>query len=306
MSKLRIMLVLLALLAFFVPATLAQEETFGLSAEDFARLGTAITQSGESADSLGFNFTVNFALEGEEAGNATLNGTALIGSNEAGPVAQFNITGDADGEPITLDAVLIDGFIYANDGSGWQGQSADELFESFSSMSPIPLGDVASGDVAQNPDAMAGLSEAMAALGDINPADLVSISNTGTEGDTTHFVIDVAIQDFLSSPAFTKLLSAGASMSGDEAAASQMEGMGQMIGMMLQDTTLAIKYDIGADNLVNGFGIDFGLGINPAMMGGGADAKPVNVSLVVDVNTFQYNADISGIVAPEGATMSEG
>jgi hypothetical protein len=306
MSKLRVMLVLLALLAFAVPAAFAQEETFGLSAEDFARLGAAITQSGEAADSLGFNFTVDFAVEGEDGGSAALSGTALIGSNEAGPVAQFNLTGEADGSPVTLDAVLIDNMIYVNDGSGWQGQSADDLLESFSSMSPVPLDSIASGDVAQDPAAMEGLSEAMAALGDINPADLITMTNAGTEGDSTHFVIDVGIQEFLASPAFTQLLSASAAMSGDESAAAQVEGMGQMIGMMLQDTTLAINYYVGSDNLVNGFGIDFGLGINPAMMGGGADAQPVNISLVLDVNTFQYGADVSGIVAPEGATMAEG
>lgn len=307
MSKLRIMLVLLALLAVFVPATLAQEETFGLSAEDFARLGTAINTSGEAADSLGFNFTVNLAVEGEEGGTATLNGTALVGSNEAGPVAQINITGEADGEPVNLDVVLIDNMIYGNDGSGWQGQSADSLLESFGSMSPVPLDSImGGGDAAQDPAAMEGMMEAMNALGEINPADIITMSNAGADGDSTHFIINVGLQEFLSSPAFTQLLSAGAAMSGDEAAAAQMEGMGQMFAMMFQDTKLDINYYITPDNLVSRFGIDFGLGINPAMMGASADAQPINVSLVLDVTNFQYNADVSGIVAPEGATISEG
>lgn len=306
MSKLRFMLVLLALLAFAVPAAFAQEETFGLSAEDFARLGAAIAQSGEAADSLGFNFTVNFAVEGESGGSAALNGTAVVGSNEGGPVAQINLTGEADGEPIALDVIVIDNIIYVNNGDGWQGESADELLAGFSSLSPVPLDSIASGDVAQDPAAMQGLSDMMTAIGDINPADLITMTNAGTEGDSTHFVIDVGIQKFLSSPAFTKLLSAGAAMSGDESASAQVEGMGQMIGMMLQDTTLAINYYVGSDNLISGFGIDFGLGINPAMMGGGADAQPVNISLVLDVDTFQYGADVNGIVAPEGATMAEG
>jgi hypothetical protein len=305
-SRLSILLMLLALLAVFVPATAAQDETFGLSAEDFQRLGTAISQSGEAADSLGFDFTVNLSVEGEGGGAIALNGTGLIGSNENGAVAQINITGENEGEPVSLDVIVIDNIIYVNDGSGWQGQSADDLLESFGSMSPVPLDSVmGGGDMAQNPEAMQGMSDAMTALGEINPADYITMTNAGDEGGATHFTIDFDLQGFLSSPAFSELLSAGAAMSGDETAAAQAEGMGQMVAMMFQDTNLQINYYIGADDLVQRFGVDFGLGINPAMMGA-SDAQPVNVSLLIDASNFQYGADVSGIVAPEGATMAEG
>jgi len=305
-SRLSIFLVLLALFAVFVPATVAQDETFGLSAEDYARLGTAITQSGEAADSLGFDFTVNLSVAGADGGTIALNGTGLIGENANGPVVQVNITGDNDGEAVSLDLIVIDNIIYTNDGSGWQGQSADSLLESFSSMSPVPLDSLAgTGDEAPSAEAMQGMSDMMTALSEINPAELISMTNAGTEGDATHFVIDFDIQGFLSSPAFTELLSASAAMSGDPAAAAQVEGMGSMFAMMFQDTKLAINYLVGADNMVSGFGVDFGLGINPAMMGD-ASAEPINVGLLLDVTNFQYNADVSAIVAPEGATMTEG
>jgi hypothetical protein len=302
-SRLSVLLLLALLLASIAaPAAFAQDETFGLSAEDYERLGSAINQSTAAASSLGFDFTLSLKT-GTESSDLMLNGTALVGSNANGPVAQISLTGDNAGESVSLELIVVDNVFYGNDGDGWEGITAEQFLEQFSSISPVPLSPLLStGPSTQDPAAAQGM---MNALAGINAADLVSISNAGANGDTTQFVIDVDLQSFFSSEAFTQLLSSSAAMTGGESAQAQMENMAPMMAMMFQDTSLAINYYIGSDDLINRFAIDFGLGMNPAMMGGGADAEPVNITMTLDVNNFQYGADVSGIAAPEGATMAE-
>lgn len=314
-SRFAVILALLALLlAALTPAAVAQEETFGLGAEDYELLTSAIGQSSEF-DSLGFDFTVTLTATGEEPVNVNLAGTGLIGENEAGPVLQITLGGTAETEgesqPVTFELIVIDNVAYVNDGSGWQGQKLEDILEDFGSMSPVPLDSImGGGDMAENPEAMEGMMEAMNALGEINPADYVSMSRSGDEmvGDanTAHFTINVDAGKFLSSDAFTALMGAGMAMSGDENMAQQAEGMGQMLAMMFQDMNVALDYFVGTDdNMVRRFMFDFSMGVNPAMMGASSDAQPVDVQLTIDATNIAYNVDVSSITVPEGATMTE-
>src|SRR5690606_14024173 len=129
--KAHLMIVLMLMMLVAVPFASAQDETFGLSAEDFALF---TSQDFMSFDSLSFDFSLNFAASGMPDDNATvsLTGSGLFGQDDAGmPAGSFNVSGAAnasgDETPVDLQLVIVDGFIYFNmgDGSGWLGQPLD-------------------------------------------------------------------------------------------------------------------------------------------------------------------------------------
>ena len=297
-----LLFVLLMLVA--APLTLAQD-TFGLSMEDFGLL----TSQDMDATSVSFDLAMSLNITGSPDGDVLvdLNGTGAFGEGADGsPIGSFNLTGaaNAGGESIPVDFQMriVDNILYMNlgDGNGWQGQTLDDAMSTFGNMAPLPVNpmDLASGNMADNPQAMEAMGEMMNAFEGFDPSTLISMSRLDDMGGQAHFHIDVDLQSFLSSEAFNKMMSAAGTMSGDESVA----GMGAMLGAMFQDMTLTLDEFIELEtSRARQAILNFGMGINPAMMGV-EDAGPMNVGFMLDISNLQYDVMVD-VTAPEGATL---
>jgi len=298
--------VLLLLLLVAAPLSLAQEDMFGLSAEDFALL---MSSQDFEAGSLSFDFAVDMDVTGAPDGQVVLDidGSGVFGESATGSVVgSLSMAGSAsmEGEQIPVDFQMriVDDILYFNlgDGSGWLGQSLDDALESFGNIAPLPVdpADLASGDLSDDPAALEALGDMFAAFEDFDPSTLIMMSRLDDMGGQAHFRIELDLQSFLQSDAFNEMMGAAGSMSGDESLA----GMGPMLAMMFQDMSLSFDEFIELEtNRVRQGILDFGLTVDPAMMGE-ADAEPVSVSFVLDVSNLQYDVPVD-VSAPEGATI---
>lgn len=305
--RLTLFLTLLAVLLALVPSALAQE-TFGLSGEDYA----LFSSPNVDADSLSFDFSVDLNVTGAPDGAVAiaLTGAGAVGMDSAGqPIASLTLTGNADtpdgSSPVNFEARVVDGIIYFNmgDGSGWIGQSLDELMGSLSSMSPVPLNpeELASGDMSSDPEAAAAIGQLMGALSSIEPSEFVSIARLDDMSGQAHFQVNVDVSGFLASDAFTQLMATAGEMSGDDSVSS----MGPMLAMMFQNMSLTFDQFMGLeDNRVSQGILNFAMSINPAMMGASdsSSAQPVDIGFKLDVSNIQYNPEVS-VTAPEDAMM---
>ena len=304
--KAHFLIFILLLMLVVVPLTAAQDGMFGLSADDFALF---TSQDFSDFETIGFDFSVAFAASGMPSDNASvsLSGSGLFGEDDSGmPVGTLTVSGAAndgsDETPINVELVIVDGFIYFNmgDGSGWIGQPLDEAMETFSSMAPLPVNpmDLASGDMSENPEAMAAFGEMMGAMSDMDPGQFINIARLDDMSGQAHFQVNLDLATFFSSDAFTQLLGAAGTMSGEES----MGEMAPMVAMMLQDTSLTFDEFISLEtNRVGQAVLDFAMSINPAMMGD-AEADPINVSFNFDISNLQYDVPVN-VTAPEGATI---
>ena len=296
--------VFVLLMLVVAPLTLAQD-TFGLSTEDYALL----TSQDMDSTSISFDLAMSLSITGSPDGDVLvdLNGSGVFGDGAGGsPVGSFNLTGaaNAGGETIPVDFQMriVDNMLYMNlgDGSGWRGQSLDDAMSTFGSMAPIPVNpmDLASGNMADNPQAMEAMGEMMSALEGFDPSTLISMSRLDDMGGQAHFRIDMDLQSFLSSEAFTKMMGAAGTMSGDES----MAGMGAMLGMMFQDMSLSLDEFIELEtNRARQAILNFGMGIDPSVMGA-EDAGPMNIGFMLDISNLQYDVPVD-VSVPEGATI---
>jgi hypothetical protein len=317
-SRLVLIFAVLMMLAIIAP-TFAQEETFGLSSDDYALFTSANGQS-MTFNSIGFDFILDLNVAGvpESEVAIKLNGTGAV--DTSAEAAQFTITGNANtgsgDTPVNIEIRIVDGNIYFDlgDGNGWMGMPLDQAMESFTSglgsALPVDPAALASGDLSSNPEAMQAMSGVMQALSTVNPADYIAISRgddeTVMDMNAAHFTVDLDVAKFLSSDAFTQLLTAGGQMAGstDSTNGMDMSQMAPMIGMMFQDTTLTFDQYVGSEDSMTHRGVlNFALNINPAMMGGSADSKPINIGLTLDVNNISYDQPVS-VEVPADAQMS--
>jgi len=316
-SRLILTFTVLMLLAIIAP-TFAQEETFGLSSEDYA-LFTAANGQSMVFSSIGFDFVFDVNVAGVPGSEVVikLNGTGAVDTSAGS--AQFTITGNAnmgDGDtPVNVEIRIVEDNIYMNlgDGNGWVGMPLEEAMNSFTSgmdgMLPVNPADLASGDMSSNPEAMQAMGGIMAAFSSLNAADYVAISRGADESvmgmNAAHFTVSLDIPKFFSSEAFTQLMTASSAIAGEEATGGMdMAQMAPMIGMMFQDTALTFDQYVGTDDNMTHRGVlNFALNINPAMMGGSADSDPINIGLLLDVNNIAYNQPVS-VEVPADAQMS--
>ncbi len=119
-------LMLLALVLALVPATFAQDTTFGASQEDYdlwTAANSALTTSAASID-----FTVTVAAtglgEGTDDVTADITGTGAFDlSDMENPVVQLDLTGTTtEGTtetPVNMNLRIVDNVVYTNTGDGW-------------------------------------------------------------------------------------------------------------------------------------------------------------------------------------------
>lgn len=301
--------ILLALLLAAVPFAVAQEETFGLSASDFA----LFSSPNMDADSASFDFALDLNVTGSPDGDVmvALTGTGAFAMDSTGsPVAIFTVVGNANAEgestPVNMEFRLVDNVLYFNMGDGnWMGQGLDDALEGLTSMAPVPVDDLMSGDVSENPEAMQAMGEMMSALSSLEPSQYISISRLGDTNNQAHFQVNVNLSGILSSDAFTQMMTTAGQMSGDDS----MAGMGMMMSMMFQNMSLTWDQfiDLAENRLRQGI-LDFGMSVNPAMMGMGsstgssASATPVDIKFTLNISNIQYNPAVS-VTAPADAMI---
>ena len=308
--------VLMMLLAVIAP-TFAQEDTFGLSADDYALFAGANGQS-MTFNSLGFDYALDLNVAGVPGTEVAikLNGTGAV--DTATGAAQFTIIGNANtgtgDTPVNIEVRLIDDILYLNlgDGNGWVGAPAEDALDSFTtglgSALPVDPAELASGEFMNDPAAMEAMNGVMEAFSSLNAADYVAISRGADETvmdlNTAHFTVNLDIAKFLSSPAFTQLMTTAGSVAGEEATGGMdMAQMAPMIGMMFQDTTFSFDQYVSVDDSMARRGVlNFALNIDPAMMGGSADSDPINIGLMLDVNNISYDQPVS-VEVPADVTM---
>lgn len=316
--------VVLALIVAIAPVTLAQDQqTFGLSAEDFQLLTGANAASVTGLNSLSFNFTTSLTLSGAPGSNvtATLNGTgAFDGSNADNPVFQLAIKGDAAVEgqnmPLDVEIRVVDGIAYfratdpsTGQDSGWQGATLEQLgtqLESFSSSSPIPLNptDLASGQM--DPEVQEALGGIMGALGSIDPASFISMSRVADEAvngvNTAHFSVNFDAASLVSSPEFGQVIAvAMEAQSGEAMPEGQAAGVAAMFGSALKDSRFTFDQFIDPATMqVRRAVLDLAVNVDPATLG--QEGDPVAFAFNFDITLDGYNQPVS-VVAPEGATM---
>ncbi|MDZ4764853.1 MAG: hypothetical protein SGI73_09900 [Chloroflexota bacterium] len=307
---------IIALFAFVVPASMAQDQTFGLSDSDFA-LFTDANATSSAFDTLSYSFTLDLTASGlaESDVNVTLIGSGVLGEQDGDTLFSLDVSGDiGDGtQTMTVDfeARIVDGMIYVNlgDDSGWQGGSLEEIVGQVGSMmggmTGIDPSTMLEGDSSAMTDMMAqpGVMEAVMGISAMDPADFIAISSANADG-LTQFTIDLNIADLLSAPEMGAILGmAMAGQTGDDSATmsdAQMQQMGAMMGMLFSDLVLKFDQYVNSSSLVERsvMTLDFPV---PAMLTGGTEA---NLNMVFDIGLSNYNEPITVEAPAEFAPMS--
>jgi hypothetical protein len=312
--RLSFALVVLALILALVPAVLAQDETFGLSTEDF-NTWTSANAASVAADSLSYDFTATLDVAGIQGTNvsANLKGSGVLSGGDS-PAFQLDVTGtvtqNGTDTPVNVGVRLVGDSIYFNigDGSGWQGAKLQDAMQAFGqgfvSGSGLPLNpsDIAKGDLSgltSSPEAMS----AMSALSQLKPSDFLSLTRADANG-LAQFTLALNIEKLLSSPALTPLIAGGMSSSGSgtvspptDAQLQQAKQTQAMLGAMF--TTSKITFDQYIDtgsSLVQRAVLDINIPLDN-IMGPGAVVK-----LNFDINLSNYGESVT-VEAPADAKM---
>jgi len=106
---------------------------------------------------------------------------------------------------------------------------------------------------------------------------------------------------WLRSPAFNDLMTVAGDVTQDDSLAA----MGPMLGMLLQDLLLTIESTVELDSgLMRTMGLNLGLAIDAAALGGGAPAPTTEVSLTIAFDNMRYGGDVE-VSVPEGAVLAD-
>jgi len=317
--RLSFALMVLALILALVPAVFAQDETFGLSTEDF-NTWTSANAASVAADSLSYDFTATLDVAGIQSTNvsANLKGTGALSGGD-NPAFQLDVTGTVTQNdtvtPVNLGVRLVGENIYFNlgDNSGWQGaklQDAMQAFgQGFTQGSGLPLNpsDIAKGDLSGLTSSPAAMS-ALTALSQLNPADFLSLTRKDDAG-LADFTLALNIEKLLSSPALTPLIASGmsaGSTSGTGAAApsqptdaelAQAKQTQTMLGAMFTTSKVTVdQYIDPATNMVQRTVLDINIPLDN-IMGPGAVVK-----MNFDLNLSKYGEPVT-VEVPADAKM---
>ena len=289
--RLSITLLLLALVLAAVPAAFAQDGTFGLSEEDVALMTAANENLAATSASFELAITVSGVGLGEDGGDVTadLTGTgAFDASDPENPLFQLDVTGTADGEPVTLNLRVVDGVAYTNSGDGWEMESLED----------------AMGEVTGELGGMTG-------MGDVDPSslspdsamsmlegfdDYISLTRTDADG-LAQFSLSIDIPGLLSSPEIGGLIM-GASGAGDmgDMGEEQMAQMAQMMGMMFADASVTFDEYIDTETeTLSRAVLDVNFPLENILGTPGA-----GIALNVDISLSGYGEPVV-VEVPEGA-----
>lgn len=300
MNRLRILLLLavLALIVALVPAASAQDQTFGLTQEEYDAL-VAANDNTASATSYDYNLALNLNLAAAgEAVVADLQGTGSV--NEGFSIALTGtVSAEGDSMPIQLDVMYVGDALYVSmdGGATWYGSTAEELGQMVTGMAggmlPVDPSELATGDLT----GMGDMSNMLSGLENLDPSQFISIK-AAADGSTTVYTLTLDLGTMLNTPEISGLLGAAMASSGSmgtmSATPSPQEAamMGQMIGSMFATATATVTQTIDtAAQLVSSTVVN--LSIPMDAMGSAGDA----IALSLDLSYSNYNA-AAPIVAP--------
>ena len=247
-TRIVFLLCLLAILVAVFPAA-AQEETFGLSAEDFALMTGA-----QFPEDAAFNLATQFglALDGDDYASWDFAGSGLFASDMFSLLLNGSITSAGSDTPLNIELRGVDGSLYISPdgGTNWFGGTAEEIEQMLSGCAssmgsdlPVNPEDLASGDMS---DLMAqpGVMEAIMAISSIDPTTFVTIVRDADVDGSAHFTTTVDIAALVASPELAPVIASAAAGSMDTTAndvtEEQLQQMSAMMASMFQDSSLVL------------------------------------------------------------------
>ncbi len=299
---------LLALVLAVVPAALAQDETFGLSQADYD-LWTSANAATAGVDTLSFDFTAAFAANGltDTDVSAKLQGTGMLDTNSDNPQFQLDVTGTVGDtnqmSDVTFGLRVVDGYLYVNDGSGWQGRTLESAMGTVSSMlgtgmeasgANIDPSQIESGDLS-GLAGMSGVSDAMSALGDLQPSDFISLVRSDMGNDAV-FTLNFDLGKLLASPSVAPMLGSAMGGTSGDMTPEQAQQMGAMMAGMFSTSTISFAEYVDGSTVNRAM---FDVNIPLDMMGAGA-----GMSVNFDLSLSGVNEPVS-VEAPADATMMD-
>ncbi len=311
MTRVRSLMLLgvLALILALVPVAAAQE-TYGLSAEDYALLTTANENSSLSSS---YEYAFTLTLDASTAGDSV--NIALDGSGAMSDGFSMNVggsmTASGDVVPVQLGVMVVSDTLYISldNGETWYSATPEELSSMGSSMMggmlPVDPAELASGDLSGLESQMGGMGDMMTGMEGIDPTSFMSMASAPAADGNVEFTLTIDIATLLSTPEMSQLLgmalmSSGEMGTGTEApSAEEMQMMGAMIGGMFADANATLVQVIDpATELVQQTTISFGLPLDA--MGSAGDG----VNVVFDINLSNYDAT-APVVAPASSQPLE-
>lgn len=286
-------LLLLALVMALVPATFAQDSTFGASQEDFDLWTAANSGLTSNAASIDFTVSVTGTGLGDSGGDlkADITGTGAFDlSDMENPVLQLDVTGtqdDGTGEkPVNINIRIVDGFVYTNNGDGWKQEPlTDQLSSLTEGVGGVDPSDLSSGDATNM-------------LGDLEQFITLDVSD---DAGSRKFALSIDVGGLVASPAITQLIGGAMGMSGGDSSMSteQVQMMGQQFAALFADASINLEEWVNAETqALNRAVVDINFPLD-AMMGPGA-----GLTLNFDA-TLSNHGEAVTVEAPEGAEMVE-
>jgi len=301
MNRLRVLLLLgvLALIVALVPAASAQEQTFGLTPDEYTALTTA---NANTASATSYDYAVDLTVDAAASGsafNVALQGTGSM-SNGFALNASGSVKSDGDTSPIALGLIVVDGSLYISPDGGttWYASTAEELGQMFTGMLPVDPAALAEGDLSDLSN-MGDMTGMMSGLENLDPSQFISIT-AAADGDTTVYTMTLDIGTLLSTPEMSTMLGmAMASSSGTTTpgvptpSPEEAAMMGQMIGGMFSTATATITQTVDtAAQLVNSTVVSVSIPMDA--MGSAGDA----INVTFDLSMSNYGAG-AAVTAPE-------
>lgn len=304
MNRLRIVLLLgvLALIVALVPAAAAQEQTFGLTPEEYAALTTA---NANTASSTSHDYSFDLTLDATATGTAA--NVAIQGSGSVSDGFALNATGSikAEGQtsPVAFSIIFSGETLYISmdGGTTWYSSTGEELAEMFSGMAggmlPFDPSALATGDLSDLEGQMGDMTGMMAGMENLDPSQFFSIT-AAPDGDTTVYTMTLDIGSLLGTPEMSTML--GMAMAGSSGSMTGMPTpspeeaamMGQMIGGMFSTATATVTQTVDtAAELINSTVVAVSIPLDA--MGTAGDG----ITLTFDLSLSNYGAG-TPVVAP--------
>jgi hypothetical protein len=301
MTRIRTLLLLsvVALLVALVPAAAAQDQTFGLSADDYALL-TAANNNSSTASSYDYAFTLTADLSSSgDAVNIALDGSGSFSEGFSMDVnGSIKASGETQPAQVSLRVVGDSLFISLDNGETWYGSTVDELTSMGGAMLggalPVDPEELASGDISGLEAQVGGLGDVMTGLDNLDAASFISMASAPADGGLVQFAINLDLAGLLNSPEMSQLLGAalmGAGGMGDMGATAptpspeELQMMGSMVGSMFSTATATLTQLVDpASQTVTQTTLAFALPLD--MMGTAGDG----VNLVFDISLSNYGS----------------
>jgi hypothetical protein len=242
--------------ALAVPAA-AQDQTFGLSAEDFALFSAAQTSI---TDDMAYTYISTFSVVqgSEQVMGWDVSGSGLFGPSGFSMINSGTISSGTQTQDAPLWLTVVGDSLYVSiDGEQWTGGTVEELTSQLGSALGPMMGMGMGGSGATTEDMTSqlmmqpGVMEAMMGLSSIDPESFISITRNEDFNNQASFSTVINLGDLASNEALAPLLGGfmgGAMGSGStDMTDEQAAQMGAMVAGMLQNSTVTIDQFINID-----------------------------------------------------------